>query len=298
MALSERQTNQLRIRYLRSLLGQDQAWYDQQDDPATLGARFTLDIIEYYKGTGERISTLVTCLVGFGAGLAVGIWKGWQLALLVLAISPIHGGLVAKIEKSVATEDSKVVDLATEASSIVLEAINQIRIVKTFSGQVREYKRFAAKVELASASGVKKALRAGVVAGLTWLSIFVSYGVAMWFGCWLIRTEQVNDFYHRKITGGDVVTTFWAVLIAAMTLGEIGPCWAALTNSRYAASRLFAIIDRVPSIDSTGLTSGGGPSNPRQRERDVPDGSLQEKVKLPATLKFVNVDFAYPSRPV
>ena len=67
--------------------------------------------------------------------------------------------------------------------------------MKAFSGQRHEYGRFADKVDQAAAAGAKKALRAGVVCGLTWFSIFVSYGAALWFGCWLIRTNKTNDFY-------------------------------------------------------------------------------------------------------
>jgi hypothetical protein len=52
-----------------------------------------------------------TGVAGFAAGMVVGLWKGWQLALLVLAISPFHGGLVAKLEKCVSTIDDQLVDM-------------------------------------------------------------------------------------------------------------------------------------------------------------------------------------------
>jgi ABC-type multidrug transport system fused ATPase/permease subunit len=179
---------------------------------------------------------------------------------------------------------------------VVLESVNLIRTVKTFSGQPREYKRFAAKVDEAASVGVKKAIRAGVVAGLTWFSIFLSYGVALWFGSWLIRTGQENDFYGRPITGGDVVTTFWSVLIAAMTLGEFGPCFAALRSSQYAATRLFAIIDRVPTIDSTGATRGGGSGVGSASDGRKETPRPQKTVDMPAKIEFKGVQFAYPAR--
>jgi hypothetical protein len=39
MMVSERQSNEMRNRYFKSMLLQDQEWYDGQADPATLGTR-------------------------------------------------------------------------------------------------------------------------------------------------------------------------------------------------------------------------------------------------------------------
>ena len=307
MFLSERLTHRLRSEYFKAALCQDQEWHDRRD-ANELAATFTLDVIEYYKGTGERASTLITCVAGFSAGVGVGLWKSWQLSLVILAVAPLHGGAVAKLARGVTRLEDAVLAAMARASAVVLEVVPAIRTVKAFGGGTYEYGRFAAPVDRAAAAGVRKSLLTGVIAGLTWFCIFVSYGAALWFGAYLIREQVENDFYGRPFTGGDVVTTFWAVLIAAMTLGEVGPCWSALSGSRVAAFRLFATIDRTPTIARGDLEGPAAPPRaappraapPRLR---TPTGGRAQAcagsariVQLEGKLEFKGVHFAYPTR--
>jgi hypothetical protein len=67
MYTTERQCNAVRVAWVRSCFAQDATWYGR-NDVHSLGTRMTIDIIEYYKGTGERLSTLkrrssATCVV-------------------------------------------------------------------------------------------------------------------------------------------------------------------------------------------------------------------------------------------
>ena len=77
--------------------------------------------------------------MGFVAGIGIGIWKGWQLAVIILLIAPFHGGLVSKIAKISGQTDTAAVDLTTDSAEVVLEAVTAIRTVKQFGGQRREY---------------------------------------------------------------------------------------------------------------------------------------------------------------
>lgn len=53
----------------------------------------------------------------------------------------------------------------------------------------------------------------------------------------------------RCVSGGTTVAIFFNILIGAMMAGGIGPAMAAIKKGRIAASRLYAVIDRVPDID-------------------------------------------------
>jgi len=80
------------------------------------------------------------------------------------------------------------------------------------------------------------------------------------------------------LEGGDVLLTFFAVLIGAFALGQAAPAISSFNNARAAATKIFTIIDREPDIDS-----------------DADTGETLKDIK--GDIVFSNVDFAYPTRP-
>lgn len=79
--------------------------------------------------------------------------------------------------------------------------------------------------------------------------------------------------------GGTVITTFTSVLIGASSISQLGVLFGAFAAAQVAAYELYAIIDRVPSIDPR---SDAGQKPPRDR--------------ILGRVEFRNVTFAYPSR--
>ena len=75
-----------------------------------------------------------------------------------------------------------------------------------------------------------------------------------------------------------VMTTFFAVIMGAMGLGSAFPCITSVVQGKAAAAQIFAVINRVPSIDSYAT-----------------DGKKLTDVKGEIELK--DVVFAYPTRP-
>lgn len=97
----------------------------------------------------------------------------------------------------------------------------------------------------------------------------------------LLRLSRVGGFtpVASRSNGGTVITTFTSVLIGASSISQLGVLFGAFAAARVAAFDLYAIIDRVPSIDPR---SEAGQKPPRER--------VQGRVE------FRNVTFAYPSR--
>ena len=72
----------------------------------------------------------------------------------------------------------------------------------------------------------------------------------------------------------------FAALIAAMSLGQVGPNVGVMGAAQGAAARIFEVIDRVPSIDV-----------------DSPDGIVPVPTAVAGRIEFRDVTFAYPGRP-
>ena len=79
-------------------------------------------------------------------------------------------------------------------------------------------------------------------------------------------------------TAGEVVNVVIAILIGAFSLGLAAPEVQAIAHARAAAAKLYATIDRIPTIDS---------ANPGGLKPESCDGNII----------LENVDFTYPSRP-
>ena len=87
-------------------------------------------------------------------------------------------------------------------------------------------------------------------------SFYAMYGVSTYAGAEFIvqsRTEDPECAYNYGksscFTGGKVVQTFVAVLLGALSFGNVGPIFGALAAAQTAAATLYEIIDRVPPID-------------------------------------------------
>jgi ATP-binding cassette subfamily B (MDR/TAP) protein 1 len=98
----------------------------------------------------------------------------------------------------------------------------------------------------------------------------VSYGLAFSFGTTLLLRGEADV--------GIIVNVFLAIMIGSFSLVMLAPEMQSLASARGAAAKLFATIDRVPSIDSAD-----------------PSGLKPEKVTGKITLH--NVKFNYPARP-
>ncbi|KAH9257714.1 hypothetical protein BASA81_004172 [Batrachochytrium salamandrivorans] len=92
-------------------------------------------------------------------------------------------------------------------------------------------------------------------------------------GCWAEGTTT-----SRCTSGGDVVLTFFSVLIGSFAIGQATPSITALANGRVAAAALYKVIDREPEIDSSNDTQGSKPEN------------------IQGEIKFENLVFSYPTR--
>ena len=168
---------------------------------------------------------------------------------MVLLVSPLHFSLIRYFSNRVTRSNVQTGRHAAEAGSVALQALLAIKTVKTHNAQQHEFQRYSRSIDAHQRAGVEKATFEGLSMGSNWLVVFVSYAVAVLYGCYLVSHQVMNPIKQRPYTGGDVVTVFWSVLVAALTVGDIGPCWADLSSSRVAAHRLFALIDRSPQID-------------------------------------------------
>lgn len=83
------------------------------------------------------------------------------------------------------------------------------------------------------------------------------YGVCLLWGAQLVLWSRGDNAVCAYVattpgcfTGGTVMQVLFALIMGAGALGQLAPSVTSLTSARSSAGRIFAVLDRVPTIDS------------------------------------------------
>jgi ATP-binding cassette, subfamily B (MDR/TAP), member 1 len=127
--------------------------------------------------------------------------------------------------------------------------------------------------------GIYKGFRVGFANGSLFCACFLTYALAFWYGAKLVADDIRHDCHQNCLTGGDVLSCFFCVLMGGIALGQVGPPLAAMSSAFSSAHTILELCKRKPLIDS--LSSAG----------TIPDHPLSGNIEVS------NVCFSYPTRP-
>ncbi|CAG2178572.1 unnamed protein product, partial [Oppiella nova] len=244
-----------------------------------VGALVILNYRNYITVVQLHLLPVSLCLFAFSTvlcSLGTALYYGWELTLVILAITPaliIAFAIIAKIQAKYSTTEA---DSYGKAGAVAEEVLGAIRTVYAFDGQRREIERYDKNLEPAKRSGVRRTLFTGLGLGIMWLCIYCSYGLAFWYGVRLIirSIEDGSNLYEAST----MLIVFFAVLMGTFSIGQTTPYFEAFAQARGSAALIFEVIQRQPDIDSS---SGAGDT--------IAD--FRGRVELRGT------HFSYPSRP-
>lgn len=188
---------------------------------------------------GFVIQSTVTVIVS----LSIAFYFAWNLTLVTLAVVPFASvflsWLSARMQPSIHRQDGEL----NQASKLANNAISAIDAVKYFNGQDTEISQYtkvvgnAARFYLVQARSI--AVQIGLVRFVT-LGMFVQ---GFWFGSYLVLIGTKN--------AGQVLTAFWACLIATQAVEQIIPQMMVLERGRTAAATLKSILTQMDNGRTT-----------------------------------------------
>ncbi|KAI7865224.1 P-loop containing nucleoside triphosphate hydrolase protein [Mucor mucedo] len=265
----ENQTRRIRSLYLHSALKQDMSWYDAAED-GSLNTRLASDTQVIQDGISDKFGQFISLFCQFFGGFIVAFIKGWQMALVMLALIPPSAVVMVFTTRYIKIYSAQTQDIYAEAGTIAEQVFQSIRTVQSFTLQKKFSSIYGQKAEEASKVGVKRAIVNGTGVGLFFMVLFGSFGLALWYGSLLA--------VQGKATGADIFIVFMAMMSGSIAIMRISPVIAAVFSAAGSAYKIFEIIDRVPEID-TDSKKGLVPSS------------------ITGSIEFKNVTFKYPSRP-
>ncbi|KAK4496847.1 hypothetical protein PRZ48_011296 [Zasmidium cellare] len=272
----ERLVRRLRERYLRSLLRQELAFFDEL--PAgDVSSRLSNDLDQIQQGTSEKVGIVISSVSYFVAAYIVAFLKSAKLAGILVSLVPayflmtfIGGHFTKKYTGEVSDEIAK-------ATSIASEALNKLNIVHAFGASRRLEAKFAEYLGRARTEGIKKTITSGVQLGLLYFIAYSTNAVAYWQGSRTIAESVENGSGGTAV--GAVYTVIFVLIDASFILSRIAPFMQIFGTAGGASEKLNKAIARPSEIDGTDKSYG--------RRMDSVAGSID----------FDNVSFAYPSRP-
>ena len=88
----------------------------------------------------------------------------------------------------------------------------------------------------------------GISYGFAQAIIFIGYAATFIFGAWQ-SIQPINDTYFARFE--NIYTVFMALIFGTLALGQANSFAPSYSKAKQAARRVFALLDRKSSIDSS-----------------------------------------------
>ncbi|KAI6238677.1 Multidrug resistance protein pgp-3 [Aphelenchoides fujianensis] len=267
--LSERQTHRIKKEFLRTVMNQDQPWFEQ-NNVGKLAEKMNSGIDRIRDGTGDKLQAIIQASVSLIAGLAISLWMSWRMALILMAVNPFVMANLIGSAKTTKAALQRAMAAYGDAANVAEEVLYGIRTTQACNAQPAEIRRYSRFLQIGCTNGVRRAMFTALFSGLHLLLLFGAMGAAFYYGTLLVLEQGLEP--------GNVYAVFWASLGGAMRLGNAIPQISVILSAKLCAAELFAIIDRKPAFDCTS-ESGAKP------------------VRIDGRIEFKAVSSRYPSRP-
>ncbi|XP_060532274.1 ATP-binding cassette sub-family B member 10, mitochondrial isoform X3 [Cylas formicarius] len=191
-----------------------------------------------------------------------------QLALVGLAIVPPVAGVAVVYGRYVRGISRRLQDSLAEATKVAEEKISNMRTVKAFAQEPREMDAYLHSIKNVLNLGYLEAKARAIFYGMTGFSGHVIIISVLYYGGVMVSSHE--------ITVGNLSSFLLYAAYIGVSVGGLSSFYTELNRSLGAATRIWEIIDRPPTI----AVSGGF------TPMSEPDGHIEYK----------NIKFSYPSR--
>lgn len=265
--VGERIVARLRSQLYRRTYVQNAEFFDA-NRVGDLISRLSSDTVIVGKSITQNLSDGLRALVSGGAGFAAMAWVSLKLtSILCLMFPPVaigaffYGRMIRNLSRKIQR------NLGT-LTKIAEERLGNVRTSQAFAGETQEVGRYNRQIKKIFALGKREAIisatffsSSGFFGNMTILALLYSGG---------------SMVKNGMISIGDLTSFLMYTAYAGSSLFGLSSFYSELMKGVGAASRLFELQDRKPTIPAT----------------------IGTKVKsAQGTITFSNVHFAYPTRP-
>ena len=207
------------------------------------------------------------------SSLSLAFYLSWKLTLVIVAGIPVSIAMMpvfsARMQPHMRAEAAHL----SEATQHVSGSLGAIDTVKCCGGEPFELGRYAGAVRRARDAFHAQVAWNALQAGALRLVMLAMFAQGFWFGSVLLR--------RGEITIAQILSAFWASVLAVQALMQILPFMMMLEKGRAAGQKLRAAAVQIESVRGDAVRV----ESPRSPETCAGDVTL------------ARVSFCYPSRP-
>ena len=261
------------------MLRQEMGWFDDKfNSTGALTTRLASDAAQVQGATGSRLGVLIQVTFSLLLSLAIAFAYSWSLTLIIIGFVPIvmfAGALQVRAVTGFTKRNKK--DLE-EAGKISVESIENIRTVAGLNREDTFYELYSTQVDRIHRRALPQPPLAGILYGFSQGIYLFGYAVVFRYGAFQVLQPTDNflfapffDIFRYATVFTCTVTrltvnsscficlsvclcrVFNALIFGAAAAGQAGSFAPNYAVARLAANRIFALIDRIPEIDSYSL---------------------------------------------
>eukprot|EP01069_Polyplicarium_translucidae_P010728 Polyplicarium_translucidae@DN3394_c0_g1_i1.p1 len=248
---AERQLKRMKEEFLKGAMRQEIGYFDT-DVGGAMGSKINENAVLVRSAIGVKMGQALMFLAMFVGGYAVGFVRSWKMTLVLTAALPLLALCGGFMMFALARGSSREVKAYATAGETAEESLDSIRTVVAFGTEKEAIGRYKLPLADAMKNATRGAAYFGVGFGATMGIMFLSYSLGFWYGGKLVSDDIRNecDSDDRDcFEGGDALTVFFAVLIAAFSIGQAGPPIQALVKASTAMASILAVSVRKSKID-------------------------------------------------
>ncbi len=245
--------------------------YFEANRSGEIMSRLTTDTTLIQNIIGSSLSMAMRSTLTLIGGVALLLITNLKLSLIVLSCVPlillpilIFGRRVRALSRK--SQDS-IADVGTQAGEI----IHQIKTVQSYTREAEEKLAFGREVERAFGIARQRIQQRAILIAAVILLVFGAISGMLWVGG--------TDVLSGEMTGGELGSFAYFAIMVAMSVATLSEVFGELQRASGATERLLELLRVEPLIQA--------PREPSIRARD-----------MPAEIRFREVTFCYPSRPL
>ena len=189
---------------------------------------------ELQTGTSQPLGCVIQYAVTTVAALGLALYYSWSLTLITLATMPAAAFILAWISAQIMLNVEAQRQELTNSLKMASTAISAIDTVKIFNGQDFELWQYAMAIRKVSSHYLGQARVQALQNGFLRFFILSIFVQGFWYGSHLVDTGQRSP--------GDILTCFWACLMAVQTAQAISTEYPYLLKGKVAGATIKASI--------------------------------------------------------
>ena len=267
---SERLVHRARDRAFRTMLRQDIAFFDKEENSAGGLTSFLSTETTHLAGmSGVTLGTIIVVSTTLIAAISLSCAINWKLALVCTATIPILLACGFLRFWMLARFQERAKQVYKSSASYACEATAAIRTVASLTREEDVWEHYHQTIVDQGKKSFRSILRTSTLYAASQSFVFLCTALGFWYGGTLIARREISELQF--------FICFSAIIFGAQSAGTIFSFAPDMGKAKKAAEELKILFDRKPEIDSWSQEG--------------------ESVKtLEGTIEFRDVHFRYPTR--